>query len=670
MLHNSLGLLFLFSTYALNTVEASPSVVTSTACSYSPGWSPSQLSEIPNAKFLIVPGTSLDTNTTIIPDRYECSHIKGAFAIDGADDKKLLLTLSTTWPLGSSPKCDLSWGDGSNEEVAFNSTTMLALNWTPMLTISHTYADFSSYAVELNCSNESGNVCNCPAQNDSCVESPEFFDAIFKDINTPLKCFVNDRNQFDSYLNVNEFCSSQSPVINWRLNKIKGSSIEPFTNFTQPNSSVLAFDPYDIEPGLYVLSLELTFKHFNASSWNADYMLVYVMLPELVATISGGTILTIPHGTTFNVDASRSNDPAARLESISGEQIIANWSFVNYAAGPSEIKRNVFTKLFPTRGLPTGSKIYVIQTGDEYLLSVNSSYFPVNSWCLVMFSIKRGDRASSVIQWLNLVSNAVPITISCIKNCHAGREKKILDEEIQFDAVIPQDLEGVTGVTYSWTILNLNLVNKFVEAKVAPELIPTGRTSRYVGIAKGALTPGQHYTIKVQVTVPGYAAGSASIVGTVNYVPYAGTCTLDRDSGVGATDLFAFSCSGWKGADDRIIKNATADVNPLLSISVLQKITSFSGLEPILLKNTRSRKSYFAVSSGWKYEDYQTRIYIRVTDIYKNYEEIQFLIRALPPSASQGADIVTDNLNESGDITNMDLMDALAQLTKQLNTTA
>ena len=58
-----------------------------------------------------------------------------------------------------------------------------------------------------------------------------------------------------------------------------------------------------------------------------------------------------------------------------------------------------------------------------------------------------------------------------------------------------------------------------------------GRTSRSIGIAKGALTPGQHYTIQVQVTIPGYAASIAAVVGTVNYVPYAGTCTMDKTSG-------------------------------------------------------------------------------------------------------------------------------------------
>ena len=160
-----------------------------------------------------------------------------------------------------------------------------------------------------------------------------------------------------------------------------------------------------------MLGLELTFHHVSMSAWNADYMLVYIILPELVATISGGTILNIPHGTSFTVDASRSNDPVASLESISGEQTVANWSFVNYPTGPLTIQKNLFTKLFPTVALPAGSNKYAIHEGDEYLLTVDSSFFPANTWCVVMFSIKRGVRASSVVQWIQLVPNSVPVTI-------------------------------------------------------------------------------------------------------------------------------------------------------------------------------------------------------------------------------------------------------------------
>lgn len=199
--------------------------------------------------------------------------------------------------------------------------------------------------------------------------------------------------------------------MNWRLDRINGSTLVSFTNFKQPNNSVLTFEPYILEPGFYVLYLELTFYHLSINSWNADYIFVNIILPELVATISGGSYITVPHGTTFTVDASRSNDPVATLESIAGEEISAKWGFANYPINPSESDRYSFTRFFPANPLPDQSNIYFIQDGDEYLLTVDSSFFPADTYCVVMFSLKRGERASSVIQWIYLAPGAFPVTL-------------------------------------------------------------------------------------------------------------------------------------------------------------------------------------------------------------------------------------------------------------------
>ena len=166
-----------------------------------------------------------------------------------------------------------------------------------------------------------------------------------------------------------------------------------------------------MEPGLYILYLELTFFHVSLNAWNTDYILVNVILPELVVTISGGSLLTETHGTIFTVNASRSNDPVSSLASVMAEPLAANWSFIHYPTTPSVAQRNLFMKNFPTSSLPTGSVKYVIKDGDEYLLTVNSSYFPANTWCAVMFSMVRGARASSVVQWIRLVPNSIPVTL-------------------------------------------------------------------------------------------------------------------------------------------------------------------------------------------------------------------------------------------------------------------
>ena len=53
--------------------------------------------------------------------------------------------------------------------------------------------------------------------------------------------------------------------------------------------------------------------------------------------------------------------------------------------------------------------------------------------------------------------------------------------------------------------------------------------------------------------------------------------------GYAARDWFVFSCSDWKGPDDRIAKRLTVDVNPMLTFFIQQKtIGALVEEEPIL----------------------------------------------------------------------------------------
>ena len=121
---------------------------------------------------------------------YKCSDIEGTFAIDGTDNKKLILTLSTTWSPGDDPKCDVDWGDGSSEEVVFDPD--------PSIDVEHTYTDFGVYVLQFSCTDDAGNSQGCPVQNSGCSETAGTFDAFFQSINTPLKCFVHERLQVTS----------------------------------------------------------------------------------------------------------------------------------------------------------------------------------------------------------------------------------------------------------------------------------------------------------------------------------------------------------------------------------------------------------------------------------------------------------------------------------------
>ena len=62
-------------------------------------------------------------------------------------------------------------------------------------------------------------------------------------------------------------------------------------------------------------------------------------------------------------------------------------------------------------------------------------------------------------------------------------------------------------------------------------LFVSGLSDQSVGIIKGALYPGYYYKIQLQVTIPGYTSSTVSVLGTMNYVPYGGICSLDKLSG-------------------------------------------------------------------------------------------------------------------------------------------
>ena len=39
-----------------------------------------------------------------------------------------------------------------------------------------------------------------------------------------------------------------------------------------------------------------------------------------------------------------------------------------------------------------------------------------------------------------------------MKNCHAGRERKFLDDELMLDTILPQEVAESADVTYQWKI--------------------------------------------------------------------------------------------------------------------------------------------------------------------------------------------------------------------------
>lgn len=201
------------------------------------------------------------------------------------------------------------------------------------------------------------------------------------------------------------------PEINWSITSIANTTIIPFTSFAQPGTSVLRLEPFLLEPGEYIVALEVTFPSVGSDVWINDFLAMQVLLPELVTHIAGGDYVDVPHGGIVYVDATASVDPADNLTSLDSTPLTAIWSFAHYAHEPLDF--DIFLKDV-AKGLPTllvGNTNYQVTTGMDYVLEVDTTLFPASSVAVVMFSLSRGSRQSSFIQAIRFIPNAVPMRI-------------------------------------------------------------------------------------------------------------------------------------------------------------------------------------------------------------------------------------------------------------------
>lgn len=202
--------------------------------------------------------------------------------------------------------------------------------------------------------------------------------------------------------------SCGTPVINWRITNVNGDVFTPFTDFLQPNTSVLTIQPEGLEPGYYIISLEIIFASKSAIHWSEDHMAAKIVLPELVTHISGGEFLYVPHGQNVFIDASISRDTVVSLMSLDAEPLIATWSFAHLASRPTD----AFMIDFPIVLLPDGGVNHHIQDGADYALRVDTSVFPVGEYGVAMFTLSRGARQSSAMQVIAFMDNVLPLSIA------------------------------------------------------------------------------------------------------------------------------------------------------------------------------------------------------------------------------------------------------------------
>lgn len=202
------------------------------------------------------------------------------------------------------------------------------------------------------------------------------------------------------------------PDIHWTITRAQNTALVPFLDFVQPGTSVLRVEPFVLEPGDYIIALEVAFPSVSRYHWSNDFIVLRILLPELLAHIAGGDYLDVPHGDVIYLDATASRDPADNLTSLDTVPINAYWSFIHYTFQPLGLEQYLKDcAKTPSAVPPPFSTSKLVTAGTDYMLHVNTNLFASYSVAITMFSLTRGQREQSTVQAIRFVPNAVPLSI-------------------------------------------------------------------------------------------------------------------------------------------------------------------------------------------------------------------------------------------------------------------
>lgn len=171
----------------------------------------------------------------------------------------------------------------------------------------------------------------------------------------------------------------------------------------QPQSRNLALPRGTLAPGVYVAILEVVLGQF----WSQDFIVLDVDPPELQAFISGGDFLYVQHGSIEYVNASTSRDVAVELNFCKQSDSVSKWTFGLISKERSDLE--VYDIV--NKGLSSIPNTFAIIDGNVNILEVDTSYFPLESYGVAVFTMTNGDRSSSVFQVMKFVENVLPVSL-------------------------------------------------------------------------------------------------------------------------------------------------------------------------------------------------------------------------------------------------------------------
>lgn len=196
---------------------------------------------------------------------------------------------------------------------------------------------------------------------------------------------------------------------NWRIIKVDNSILVPVEGLPQSLPDNLHLESGTLQPGLYVVFLEIMFPSMGGHYWSSDSIVLHLILPTLVAHIAGSDFLYSPVGELLYINATYSHDPAL---AVAVTTLIATWTFVHIESPLTDQELQYYMEEFPQNTAPVASTstAYSIQSGTEYILEVNK-VFPADTHGVAIFTLSQGTATSSTFQVIKFVENALPLNI-------------------------------------------------------------------------------------------------------------------------------------------------------------------------------------------------------------------------------------------------------------------
>ncbi|KAL3877557.1 hypothetical protein ACJMK2_035254 [Sinanodonta woodiana] len=204
--------------------------------------------------------------------------------------------------------------------------------------------------------------------------------------------------------------------------------------------------------------------------------------------------------------------------------------------------------------------------------------------------------------------------IKCLFNCF----DRVATRHILHVQCIYPPCRSVT-TKLKWTLMIAN-GNQNINNETLDQITHYGIHNQSLIIRGGSLTPGTEYKIRLSVDAKIIADYSF----TANRPPFGGSCEVNPSIGFAGETVYTISCSYW-----------TDDNNYTLYYQYLLRGGDNKTVEQVLYVGSESTSVPLYLPVGDRYDLYQSRIEVRITDSFGDYADVILYVTTFPSKTVQ-----------------------------------